>query len=312
MNATGYNSSMFDLDGGKYVVDCVITGIITLLGTAINLSALFAMKYGVKTFLPVHRLLVSLTISDILALTGSWPRLVVDGYQGCVGSRAIHCWEVSVRLLSLSSLVGLALDQYVAICKPLHYEMILNKTMVTTIIITTYLVSFVTGHLTLIQGIFRWIANPSQDCEGYVMKGTGALMINTVACVVIIATLAIFVLYLLVVCEITKISKTISDSGCRNHTNSKKAIKITTLVIGTYLLFCCPVIVIYYTTGSGTPYLLLRGAIWWSMLNSICDPLIYSLRMKDIRYGFTRMVRTRRTVTTARPNTLVSVLTTNC
>ena len=38
-------------------------------------------------------------------------------------------------------------------------------------------------------------------------------------------------------------------------------------------------------------YSVARVAIMWSLINGICDPLIYSLRMREIRKGYTRIFR---------------------
>ena len=280
-------------DPTKLIVDYSMNAVLTFGGTALNVVALCAMRLGVKDFLPVHRLLVGLGVSDILALTSAWPRLLYTGCD-CISKKMIHAWEIFVRLLAYCNLLGLALDQYIAISKPLHYGLILTKTRVYLFTAVIYIVSYVIAHLNMIIGLLRWLIDPAGgDCRTYIFKATGTLMGSILLSVLLMVTIIITTFYLLVLYEIRKMSKNQNNFN-RNYIRScKKAIKLTSLVIGSFIVFFTPLAVCYYVEGAFHTY-LIPAATWWSMLNSLCDPLLYSFRMKDVRNGYEKMFLRKR------------------
>ena len=268
------------------ITNCILTALLGIIGITLNVLALLAIKRGVRELLPVHRFLIQLGISDILALTCSWPRIISDQIQNDMLSRAADGWGVSVRMLTFFNLAGLATDQYVGVCKPLHYQMILSKKRVILIIVFSWMLSFFTGYLNLIAQSVMWQVDPDLEIK-YVYKTSDDVVSYVLFTETLTTACIITVLYVLVIREIRHMSH---NGNVSNLTNSKKAIKLTSLMIGSFVFFVVPLSTVNLALRRGRDVeYITECAVWWAMLNYISDPLIYSLRMKDVRSGYRKL-----------------------
>ena len=83
--------------------------------------------------------------------------------------------------------------------------------------------------------------------------------------------------------------------------NSATKSVVTILLVGiTLAVFLLPPYFALLLSDEGYHYsLVLMVCVNWSMLNAIMDPLIYSLRMSEIRVGYTKMfeyIRSRKDI----------------
>ncbi|EFB28180.1 hypothetical protein PANDA_020370, partial [Ailuropoda melanoleuca] len=123
--------------------------LIFYVGTVVgNLLIIVTIKSSQTLRSPMYFFLFYLSLVDFCFSTSIAPRLIVDSlsakkiifYNECMTQVfALHlfdCMEVSVLIL-------MALDRYVAICKPLHYPTIMRWQVCTILIVLAWVGSFI-------------------------------------------------------------------------------------------------------------------------------------------------------------------------
>ena len=119
------------------------------------------------------------------------------------------------------------------------------------------------------------------------------------------------VIYVRVLLEIQGMKST-NMSSTHRPGQSKKAIKTTLLLLGTYFLCIGPQWVATLAVPSDAQKLRSRtNAILLCILlmNCVCDPLIYSLRMRDVKQGYDKLISICKLKNAVRDQTPCDVIT---
>ena len=268
---------------------CVVIDIVLgIVGLFFNLFALLAMGLGFKHLLPKHHFLIALNISDIIvSLSRASERLLTfNGVRICILTGFTFSLNfVGFGLLS-SSLLCLGCDLYIAICKPLRYEALMTKGRAKVAIATIWVWSVIIG----VAFLLCQVANRVGFCEDDERLCLHFMVIFMSHCG--ICALAVIVIYGKVLWEVWRMSKLVQpfqkQSVPNNAQSTKKAAVTILLILATLALFLLPA---YFTFFLDETYdMLWRICINWSMLNSIVDPLIYSVRMSEMRAGYQKML----------------------
>ncbi|EFB28179.1 hypothetical protein PANDA_020369, partial [Ailuropoda melanoleuca] len=122
---------------------------ILYMGTMVgNLLIIVTIKSSHSLGSPMYFFLFYLSLSDSCFSTSTAPRLIVDAlsakkiipYNECMTQVfALHffgCMQIFVLIL-------MAVDRYVAICKPLHYPTIMRRQVCTILIVLAWIGSFI-------------------------------------------------------------------------------------------------------------------------------------------------------------------------
>jgi len=79
--------------------------------------------------------------------------------------------------------------------------------------------------------------------------------------------------------------------------NNKKALKLTSITLGVIMLYCTPgiivrVVVLRYQSKMPLEavYLFFFSAVSMALLNSLFTPIIYSIRMRQVRVAFIELI----------------------
>ncbi|XP_037659135.1 olfactory receptor 4C11 [Choloepus didactylus] len=123
--------------------------LILYVGTVVgNLLIIVTIKFSQTLGSPMYFFLFYLSFADVCFSTSTAPRLIVDAlsaksiitYNECMTQVfALHlfgCMEVFV-------LIFMAVDRYVAICKPLHYTTIMSRQVCIILVILAWIGSFI-------------------------------------------------------------------------------------------------------------------------------------------------------------------------
>ncbi|XP_065797245.1 olfactory receptor 4F15-like [Muntiacus reevesi] len=102
--------------------------VIIVLG---NLLVVFAVTFDLHLHSPMYFLLANLSFIDLCLSTLTVPKMISDLYSGCKTISFQGCVTQIFVLHTLGGsemvlLTAMALDRYVAICKPLHYLTIMS------------------------------------------------------------------------------------------------------------------------------------------------------------------------------------------
>ena len=264
---------------------------IAIAGILSNILAIAALKVAIKELRPVHRFLINLSITDILLCSST------------VGITGFYIWQCNDTMYIVNaiclflfstcmtgqagSLLILALDHYFAIVYPLRYQCILNKKRCYSMIgilwigVICFQIPYTVCSFSKPPSTYAYDFDNYCEVEGIV-----------IAAYLVICFLGMLVIYVRVLLEIQGMKST-NMSSTHRPGQSKKAIKTTLLLLGTYFLCIGPQWVATLAVPSDAQKLRSRtNAILLCILlmNCVCDPLIYSLRMRDVKQGYDKLI----------------------
>ena len=283
-------------------VDYVLYTIFGIAGMTMNAVAIAAIKMAIYDIRPVHYFLINLSVTDMLICVTKWPRLIVYSYPSFHFDRALNDLIVSVeltlRFMGLMAMLLLGIDQYVAVCHPLRYTAILTKKRIMILIVFSWFLAICIGNIQYpIRVVYMLVYSEGFYDDVPYKESWSAQELGIYICGGLL-TISILFVYSRVLIEITKSHRHVGPipanvgNGSKGRQSNKKAFKTIGLVVGTYLIFHVP---IYCLQGlsknicSNIFRQLSRYFDIWAFLNNIADPLIFSLRMRDVRQGYNKI-----------------------
>ena len=288
------------IDNGNIAFAFSVLGIsIGMVGLIQNCIALAAIYVSVKDLQPVHRFLINLSISDIgmilLFIIEQVDKITLNDNREtsigvCIARNLLGSLSYTIYLSLFWALFCLALDLYLAICKPLHYLMFLTKRKTNFIIIFSWVSNILLGFSNTWVTLHKSWLDASMFCEGIVHQYAHDIQNNISLVYSGILVTAILILYNRIAWEICKIGSYVQPiTEPLNPIQAKKAFLTIILVNGTMVLFMAPsfMFAALFNTLHEAP--VGQFCLMWSLLNCVADPLIYSLRMPDIRAGYRKL-----------------------
>ena len=269
------NTCFADVSEQQFTAVIVGMAIITTTGIISNILGVIALKIAIVEYRPVHYFLANLSTVDILICVSITCKTM-----------ASYCWQgkhvdVSIKavfiIMKSSSLLGqagclltLALDHYCAIVHPLRYQLLLDKKRC----------YFLIGML--------WLVTISMPAFYTVCSHTNESMCEAMEVAILVSYGFVFLLMIILYGWILKETWNMSKSGTQQTGLNKKAIKTTFMIVGTYFLFIGPKWMAAIIDSPSQPIMNVILECWL-LMNCIFDPLIYSLRMHDVRKGYTKI-----------------------
>ena len=278
-------------ESSMMMITFVVLELIATAGITTNILALVALKMAHLELRPVHRFLINLSITDIVvcASTGG----LMASYFLQSREAKFYMYSICMALFAIGllsqagSLLILAFDHYFAIVYPLRYCLILSKKCCFIIIGLSWLIALCIHLVSII-------------CQSMVISGKNTELVRRICKVAVIihylyfglVLLGMAIVYIRVLYEIRKMTNR-NLSGANVSGQNKKAIRTTFMIVGTYFAFVCPQLIAAFLLPSSNlmmPSIIDTLLTSWMLLNCSCDPLIYSLRMGDVREGYRKMV----------------------
>ncbi|XP_074049110.1 olfactory receptor 2L3-like [Macrotis lagotis] len=117
--------------------------LIAFLGNSTMIFLIWMDRY---LHTPMYFLLSQLSLIDLMYICSTVPKMAVNYLSGDNSISLVGCGLQSVCFLSLAGaeallLVSMAYDRYVAICRPLHYPVLMNKRMCLLMIVGSWIPS---------------------------------------------------------------------------------------------------------------------------------------------------------------------------
>ena len=263
---------------GNIHVFFVMEIVVALIAILLNSLAILAMQQALSELQPRHRFLICLSVSDIavsLAVSIVNPFKMLN-VKNCFAFVMVNSFLFMATVCLISSLMFLAFDLFIAITNALRYESLMRKRRVNIAITLMCLWCAIVGISFTLYPLVdtEFCDKPIKMCSMfYWIFGTHCLVCG----------ILIFIFYSRVLWEIWHMSKMVqpSQNSQDNRSSLKKAVFT---VFFDYLLplplFMAPSFFVSMTTKDPT---ILQLSILWAMLNFIVDPIIYSMRMREIR-----------------------------
>uniref|UniRef100_A0A8C2UXL6 Olfactory receptor family 5 subfamily D member 14 n=2 Tax=Chinchilla lanigera TaxID=34839 RepID=A0A8C2UXL6_CHILA len=294
----GFTDSSSDLQIPLFLVFLIIYGI-TVLG---NLGMIVIIRVNPKLHTPMYFFLSHLSFVDFCYSSIVTPKLLENlvmedksiFYWSCVWQFYLSCFAVVAKSFLL---VVMAYDRFVAIRNPLLYTVAMSQRLCALLVAGSYFwalfcpfvlfcyalqLSF--SGLNVIHHFFceytSLIAVSTSDIHIPLLLLFGFATFNEVSTLLIILTSYVFIFVTVV--------KVPSASG-RRKAFSPCASHLTAITVfhGTILsLYCVP-------NSKNSRHTVKVASVFYTVVNPMLNPLIYSLRSKDVKDAFKKAVDTK-------------------
>nr|XP_055132894.1 LOW QUALITY PROTEIN: olfactory receptor 4F17-like [Symphalangus syndactylus] len=258
----------------------IVFGDLLIVITVVSDSHLQSPMY----FLLANLSLINLSLSSVTApkmITDFFSQCKVISFKGClVQIFLLHFFGGSEMVI----LIAMAFDRYIAICKPLHYTTI----MCGNVCVGIMAVAWGTGFLHLVSQLAFAVHLPFCGPNEVDSFYCDLPRVIKLACadtyrldIMVIANSGVLTVcsFVLLIISYTIILMTIQ---CRSSDKSSEALSTLTAHITVILLFFGPCVFIYawpFPVKSLDKFL----AVFYSVITSLLNPIIYTLRNKDMK-----------------------------
>ncbi|XP_055994704.1 olfactory receptor 5AN1-like [Sorex fumeus] len=263
-----------------------------------NLCLIILINMDSHLHTPMYFFLSNLSFIDICYVTSTVPKMLSGFYQeqqtitvmGC----AIQYFAFSLMGLSESCVMtAMAYDRYAAICNPLLYSSIMSPSLCVRMVLGCYTAAF-SGSLPQFCAILQlYFCGPNIIDHFFCdmpqllnLSCTDTILLRVILAVVtmifgVTNAILIVISYVYIVRAILKITSAKGRSKAFNTCASQ---------LTTVTLFYVSGVIVYLRSGTGSPSPLDRfGSVFYSVLIPMLNPLIYSLRNKEIKDAFKKL-----------------------
>ncbi|XP_026076412.1 trace amine-associated receptor 13c-like [Carassius auratus] len=254
----------------------------------LNLQVIISISHFKKLQTPTNLLILSLAVADMLiglVMPIEASRLIemcwYFGHTFCGLFLAITGLLVTV---SLSNLVLIAVDRYVAVCHPLLYPQKITTTKTLISICLSWVFSSTSSTAFVISNGYFNISSKTNICSGecslmvsFAWKVIDLILCFIFPCIVIIS-LYLRIFYVVhqqvkVINTLMKGGKCVNEGSVRRKSESKAALTLG-IIVTVYLLCWIPYYICSILAVSSTTINVL---MWVVYINSGLNPMIYAL-----------------------------------
>ncbi|KAM7236286.1 hypothetical protein CapIbe_013472 [Capra ibex] len=276
--------------------------VIYILTLTWNLSLLILIRMDSHLHTPMYFFLSNLSFIDVCYMTSTAPKMLYDFFQerqtitfvGCV----IQNFVFSTMGLSESCLMTtMAYDRYVAICNPLLYSSVMSPALCGRMVLGSYLAGLSATIFQLCFMLQLQFCGPNVINHFFcdlpqllVLSCTDTFFVQLLTAILtmifgIINALFIMISYVYIVISIMKIT---TASG------RSKAFNTCASHLTAVTLFYTSSIFVYLSSSTGGSSSFDRFAsVFYTVVIPMLNPLIYSLRNKEIKDALKRLQRKR-------------------
>ncbi|XP_013928452.1 PREDICTED: olfactory receptor 14A16-like [Thamnophis sirtalis] len=264
-----------------------------------NLLIISAVAIDHRLHSPMYFFLMNLGLQDLGIVSVIVPKSIINSlmdtryisYFGCVTQ---HFLFLSFVTSDLSLLTVMAYDRYIAICHPLHYELVMNWKYCTEIIIIVWVTGLLCGMLhttgtfsihfcsNVVNQFFCEIPQLlNLSCSGINRLEVGILVAN------VIASLGCSTFIVVSYAVIFKTVLRIPSEKARG-----KALSTCIPHLTVVFMLVCSGCIAYLRPSSNTPsYLDIGLTVLYALLPPLFNPIIYSMRNKNIKCVLSKLWR---------------------
>lgn len=265
-----------------------------------NFILLFLIWIDLRLHTPMYFLLSQLSLVDLALISTTVPKMMVNFFSGRKYITHLACGTQIFFFFTLGGaecilLTFMAYDRYVAVCNPLRYAVIMNH----RVCLQMAMVSWIGGILASTAHTSYTMSLPicgSREIHHFFCEMPEIMKISckdtsTYELVVFVMGIAfIIVPFGLIMASYTFIFLTVLRMKSPQGRNKALATCSSHLTVVTFYLGPC--VYMYMTPGfSHTPEEEQAVSVFCTVLTPMLNPLIYSLRNKDVVGAFQKILR---------------------
>ncbi|XP_075399354.1 olfactory receptor 2T27-like [Tenrec ecaudatus] len=240
---------------------------------------------------PMYFLLSQLSLIDLAYVSSTVPKMATNFFSGSRTISRVGCGTQMFFWLMLADaecilLTLMAYDRYVAVCNPLRYPTIMNPKVCMQMAVGSWIGGMLNS---LAQTIYTMHFNTCENREiNHFFCEMPAIL--TLSCedtlgylmvVMVMSIIFITVPLSLIITSYIRIFLTVLRMNSRE--GRKKALATCSSHLTVVSLYLGPSTVVYMTPGSShTPELDQGLSVFYTILTPMLNPLIYSLRNKEV------------------------------
>ncbi|XP_065121631.1 trace amine-associated receptor 13c-like, partial [Paramisgurnus dabryanus] len=270
----------------EYNIMYVFFSLLSVWTVFLNLLVIFSISHFKKLHTPTNMLILSLAVADLLVGLIIMPLEAIRLIETCwyFGNTICRLFIIIMGLLlgtSLSNLVFIAVDRYVAVCHPLLYPQKITTTRTIIIICVSWFCSlfYTISALTTSRSKYTCYGECTVIVT-FVWKITDVFLSFLFPCTIII-TLYLRIFYVAhhqvkVINSLMRSGKHLTEGSVRRKSESKAA--LTLGIIMTVYLFCwIPYYSLTLTQNTSMTSVIAYFMLWMMYINSGLNPLIYAI-----------------------------------
>ncbi|KAM4887943.1 olfactory receptor 7E178-like [Thomomys bottae] len=271
--------------------------LITVLG---NLLIILAVSSDPHLHTPMYFFLSILSLDDICFISTTIPKMLVNLQSrsrsiSCAGCLTQMCLFTVFGCMDFMLLTAMAFDRFVAICHPLNYPLIMNPCLCVSLILLSFVTSFLDGQLHVWMALqmtnFKKLEIPDFFCDpsqfldlSYKGTLTNAIFKYVVAIIYGFPTIfGILFSYYKIISSVLRIpssgGKYKAFSTCVSH------LSVVCLFFGTGLAAYIGSAVSHSTRVSAV------SSVMYTVVTPFLNPFIYSLRNRELKNVLIKMFK---------------------
>ncbi|KAK7804562.1 hypothetical protein U0070_002619 [Myodes glareolus] len=288
----------FSMDPGFQAFFLAFFSIFYILALAGNSLIFMAISLNSSLHTPMYFFLANLALMDIACTSTVIPKLLEGlvgkgshiSYKGCLTQIFFLTWVLGAELLLLSAM---AYDRYVAICRPLHYSMLMSRPVCVLLAGSVWVISAIDSFVNTGLLVRLHFCGPNQihhflceiptllplSCSPTTLNNIMAVIGDVYFCV--INFLFTIVSYSFIIASILRI---------RSAEGKRRAFSTCSAHLVVVTLYYSTVIYTYVQPGSGSSLENSKVVtLLYTAVSPTLNPLIYSLRNKDVKVALRKV-----------------------
>nr|XP_008504846.1 PREDICTED: olfactory receptor 4P4-like [Equus przewalskii] len=260
-----------------------------------NLLVMISLTCSQLINQPMYFFLSYLSLSDLCYTSTVTPKLIIDllaekktiSYNGCMTQLFTMHFFGGIEVFILT---GMAYDRYVAICKPLHYTVIMSRQKCDVIIAASCAGGFLHSFGQFLLTIFLPYCGPNEIdhyfCDVYPLLKLACIDTSRIGLLVIANSgLMGLVTFVVLLISYTVILYTVKSYSAENR---HKALSTCSSHITVVVLFFVPLLFIYIRPATTLPEDKVF-ALFYTIIAPMLNPLIYTLRNTEIKNAIKKL-----------------------
>ncbi|XP_067255207.1 trace amine-associated receptor 13c-like [Chanodichthys erythropterus] len=258
----------------------------------LNLLVIISISHFKKLHTPTNLIILSLAVADLLIGLFVMPVDAIKLIETCWYFGDTFCGLFMIIMgvlssISLSNLVLIAVDRYVAVCHPLLYPQKITMTKTLVSICLCWFFSSAYNTVIIINNKYVDPSNRKDECYGectftvsFTSTVIDAIYSFLLPCsVMITAYLRIFYVVnqqVKVINSMMKSGKCVKEGSVRRKSERKAALTLG-IIVTVYLLCLIPYYILSLTGTTVISFTIMTFLFWTLYINSGLNPLIYAL-----------------------------------